>query len=77
MIWNTGQNLDFEYESCFKVWDHGSGLDDAIAEERKGFNQGDYKNMKDMWAIIYLHCLWWLRWYDGCQDCDGYEIDDK
>ena len=37
-----------ESESYFKVWDHGSGLADAIAEERKGFNQGDYKNMKDM-----------------------------
>jgi len=32
-----------------EVWDHGSGLADAIAEERKGFNQGDYKNMKDMY----------------------------
>jgi len=32
-----------------EVWDHGSGLTDAIAEERKGFNQGDYKNMKDMY----------------------------
>ena len=36
------------FESCFQVWDHGSGLTDAIAEESKGFNQGDYKNMKDM-----------------------------
>ena len=34
--------------SCLKVWDKGSGLEDAIAEERKGFNQGDDKNMKDM-----------------------------
>jgi len=31
-----------------EVWDKGSGLADAIAEERKGFNEGDYKNMKDM-----------------------------
>merc|ERR1712241_841715 len=27
----------------------GSGLEDAIKEERKGFNQGDYKNMKDLY----------------------------
>ena len=42
---------------CLKVWDKGSGLEDAIAEERKGFNKGDDKNMKDMWEIIcwYLH----------------------
>jgi len=32
-----------------EVWDKGSGLADAIAEERKGFNQGDDKNMKDMY----------------------------
>merc|ERR1711941_137503 len=38
-------------ENCCKleVWDHGSGLEDAIDEERKGFNQGDYKNMKDLY----------------------------
>merc|ERR1712226_1237319 len=27
----------------------GSGLKDAVKEERKGFNQGDYKNMKDLY----------------------------
>ena len=37
-----------EFESSLKVWDKGSGLADAITEERKGFNEGDYKNMKDM-----------------------------
>ena len=35
-------------KNTFKVWDKGSGLADAITEERKGFNEGDYKNMKDM-----------------------------
>ena len=25
-----------------------NGLKDALDEERKGFNQGDYKNMKDL-----------------------------
>ena len=25
-----------------------NGLKDALKEERKGFNQGDYKNMKDL-----------------------------
>ena len=25
-----------------------NGVKDAIKEERKGFNQGDYKNMKDL-----------------------------
>merc|ERR1711990_1262370 len=32
-----------------EVWDHGSGLEDALKEERKGFNDGDYKNMKDLY----------------------------
>merc|ERR1711944_349129 len=27
----------------------GSGLEDAVKEERKCFNQGDYKNMKDLY----------------------------
>ena len=27
---------------------------DAIDEERKGFNQGDYKNMKDLWVKLYI-----------------------
>merc|ERR1712130_87493 len=51
-----GSGLKDDIEALFvmpgcklEVWDHGSGLEDAIKEERKGFNQGDYKNMKDLY----------------------------
>jgi hypothetical protein len=51
-----GSGLKDDIEALFvmpgcklEVWDHGSGLEDAIKEEKKGFNQGDYKNMKDMY----------------------------
>merc|ERR1712080_418285 len=30
-----------------EVWDHGSGLEDAVKEERKSFNDGDYKDQED------------------------------
>ena len=30
-----------------KVWDAGSGLEDAEKEERKGSRQGDYKDQVD------------------------------
>merc|ERR1719507_1225077 len=49
-----GSGLKDDIEALFvmpgcklEVWDHGSGLEDALDEERKGFNQGDYKNMED------------------------------
>jgi len=49
-----GPNLKDDIEALFvlpgcklEVWDHGSGLADAIKEENKGFNQGDYKDQKD------------------------------
>merc|ERR1712014_439116 len=51
-----GRGLKDDIEALFvmpgcklEVWDHGSGLEDVIDEERKGFNQGDYKNMKDLY----------------------------
>jgi len=51
-----GSGLKDDIEALFimpgcklEVWDHGSGLEDAIDEERKGFNQGDYKNMRDLY----------------------------
>merc|ERR1712018_447315 len=51
-----GSGLKDDIEALFvmpgcklEVWDHGSGLEDAVKEERKGFNQGDYKNMKDLY----------------------------
>merc|ERR1711971_1053414 len=51
-----GSGLKDDIEALFvmpgcklEVWDHGSGLEGAIKEERKGFNQGDYKNMRDMY----------------------------
>ena len=31
-----------------------NGLKDALDEERKGFNQGDYKNMQDLWVDFFL-----------------------
>merc|ERR1711874_913865 len=30
-----------------EVWDHGSGLKNAKAEERKSYNAGNYKDAKD------------------------------
>merc|ERR1712072_1204586 len=32
-----------------KKGDQGSGLEDALKEEKKGSNDGDYKNMKDLY----------------------------
>jgi len=51
-----GSGLKDDIEALFvmpgcklEVWDKSSGLEDAIKEERKGFNQGNYRNMKDLY----------------------------
>merc|ERR1712080_201434 len=49
-----GPNLKDDVESLLvlpgcklEVWDKGGGLEDAVKAEKKGFNEGDYKDQKD------------------------------
>ena len=42
------------------IYDTNNGTKDALKEEKKGFNDGDYKNMKDLWVnfqSFFLHIL--------------------